>query len=213
MGNFVIQVEGVPSEVNRNTPVETSCSNTYSYDINATNGDDIDITLTGDHKGEYYIINGTNIPFTNSVTGIIFDTSLSLHFYLENSGSSGVFDSTSVSIINNTSIAPDYTIVEERLDDSAKCPSSSSTGYREVNSNENLLEDDNVIEATSSSITLTLPTAVGIEAKQYTIKNTSNGNINLDTNGSETIDGVLIATIIPDQSLTVISNGTNWIII
>jgi len=69
------------------------------------------------------------------------------------------------------------------------------------------------VNCTGTTYTVTLPTAVGISGRQYTIKNSASGNITIDGNGTETIDGSLTAVLIPYTSLTVVSDNANWIII
>jgi hypothetical protein len=63
--------------------------------------------------------------------------------------------------------------------------------------------------------TVTLPTAVGIAGRAYTIKdhggNAASESITIDGNGSETIDGSLTKVINNAYGeYTVVSNGTNW---
>jgi hypothetical protein len=64
----------------------------------------------------------------------------------------------------------------------------------------------------TSTLTLTLPTAIG-NTNTYNIKLTS-GSLTINTTSSQTIDGSLtITTSILNTSFTVISDGTNWQII
>ena len=59
---------------------------------------------------------------------------------------------------------------------------------------------------------ITLPTAVG-NTNMYTIKNTS-GTDTVNTTSSQTIDGsTSIQLLVVNQSIDIISNGTNWLII
>lgn len=60
--------------------------------------------------------------------------------------------------------------------------------------------------------TVTLPTAVG-NTNLYTVKNNHSASVNLATTSSQTVDGVTSPTIRPEQSLQIISNGTNWNIV
>lgn len=65
----------------------------------------------------------------------------------------------------------------------------------------------------SSTITITLPTAVSNQ-NLYTIKNVGTGVVTINTTSSETIDGSLTAPIsLQYQSLTLVSDGANWNII
>jgi len=69
--------------------------------------------------------------------------------------------------------------------------------------------------ATAGATTINLPTAVSNAAK-FTIKKIDGGtnSVTVDSNGTETIDGGLTATLlIPSASITLISNNSNWFII
>ncbi len=76
-----------------------------------------------------------------------------------------------------------------------------------------LTGDEDVVEATANSFTFTLPTAIGISGKRYIIKNSGTGVITVDGDSSETIDGELTQTLNQYDSITIVSNNTNWIII
>lgn len=72
---------------------------------------------------------------------------------------------------------------------------------------------DHVINCTTGTFTVTLPTAVGVSGQEYIIKNTGTGVITVATTSSQTIDGVTTATInVQYESLSVISDGANWIV-
>ncbi len=60
--------------------------------------------------------------------------------------------------------------------------------------------------------TVSLPAASG-NTNRYTIKNTHSANITIDTVGSETIDGTASIEIAPEESVDIISDGTNFRII
>jgi len=76
-----------------------------------------------------------------------------------------------------------------------------------------LTANDYMILCTSGTFTLDLPTAVSVSGKQYEIKNSGTGIITVDALGSETIDGEETINLIQDESITIISNGTDWYII
>lgn len=67
----------------------------------------------------------------------------------------------------------------------------------------------------TSTYTITLPTAVGIAGREYTfVKSGASGTITIDGDGSETINGTTTKTLTTQYDvLTVISNGSNWLII
>ena len=81
--------------------------------------------------------------------------------------------------------------------------------------NYTLLAADNTVlcNAVTAGFTITLPTAVGVTGKQYTIKKTDTtlNVVTVATTSSQTIDGAttnIIAT--PYESITVVSDGSNW---
>lgn len=70
-----------------------------------------------------------------------------------------------------------------------------------------------VVDCTANTFTVTLPTAASIAGREYTIKNSGTGVITIACNGAETIDGATTQTLGQYDSITVVSNNTNWIII
>ncbi len=77
-----------------------------------------------------------------------------------------------------------------------------------------ILTTDEVIECTANTFTVTLPTAVSVASKRYTIKNTGAGTVTVATTSAQTIDGATTASIAQHyQSITVVSNGVNWLLI
>lgn len=72
---------------------------------------------------------------------------------------------------------------------------------------------DQTIDCTANTFTITLPTAVGITGRIYTVKNSGVGSITIDPNGAQTIDSLATATVVSGASITTMSNGANWIII
>ncbi len=81
-----------------------------------------------------------------------------------------------------------------------------------------LTETDNILlgDATSATFTITLPTAVGINGRRYTIKKTDSSInfVTVDGDGSETIDGDTSFDLeLQDEVIEVVSNGNNWAII
>ena len=76
---------------------------------------------------------------------------------------------------------------------------------------------DHVIlcDATSNTVTINLPTAVGIEGRIYNIKAINVDNaVTVDANGTEEIDGSATAiTLALMEVITIQSDGSNWWII
>lgn len=81
-----------------------------------------------------------------------------------------------------------------------------------ISSTYTLLSTDFLVDCTSNSFTVSLPSAVGITGKIYQIKNSGSGIITIDANGSETIDGSLTKTLNQNDVIQITSNGTNWIV-
>jgi len=73
-------------------------------------------------------------------------------------------------------------------------------------------EDDVVI--CNGTFTVSLPSAVDMLGRSFTVKNIGTGTITVDPNDSETIDDGLTAVLrIQYGSITFISDGTEWWII
>lgn len=73
-----------------------------------------------------------------------------------------------------------------------------------------------LVDASGANRTVTLPTAVGIKGRMYVVKkNDTGGNsVTVDADGAETIDGAAtVATSVPYQSFTLISDNSGWAII
>ena len=77
--------------------------------------------------------------------------------------------------------------------------------------------DDVILgDATSGAFSVTLPTAVGVRGRRYTIKKTdSSGNaVTIDGAGSETIDGAATVALGTQYAFrTIVSNGSSWSVI
>jgi len=77
-----------------------------------------------------------------------------------------------------------------------------------------LTASDHVVDATSGTFTLTLPTAIGISGRTYIIKNSGSGTITIATTSSQTIDGASAKTLSTRYSgYQLISDGSNWKIV
>lgn len=86
---------------------------------------------------------------------------------------------------------------------------------RTITGNTTLGPTDEVVfgDASGGAFTLTLPTAVSITGKRYTLKksDTSVNIVTIDPNGTETVEGFLTLGLNnPGASLTIISDGSNW---
>ena len=92
--------------------------------------------------------------------------------------------------------------------------SSLTLAYTAVTSAYSVQLTDFVIDCTSGTFTVLLPTAVGISGKQFAIKNSDSGSITVDGNGSETIDGALTFVLsTKGEAIWIVSDGANWKVI
>lgn len=85
--------------------------------------------------------------------------------------------------------------------------------YRALTALDTLTDDDYQIECTANSFTVTLPTAVGRDGRQFSIKNSGTGAITIDGDGTETIDDELTQTIDQWDNIVIASNNVGWRII
>jgi hypothetical protein len=71
---------------------------------------------------------------------------------------------------------------------------------------------DYLLDFTTGTFTATLPTATGCQGKTYVFKNSGTGIITIATTSSQTIDGVTTSILATQYAtITVVSNGANWI--
>lgn len=88
--------------------------------------------------------------------------------------------------------------------------------YRARTSAWTIVASDYLIDCTSGTFAITLPSAaatnIGV-GKTYVIKNSGTGVITANTTSSQTIDGVTSIALNQYEALTVMSNGANWIIV
>jgi hypothetical protein len=86
--------------------------------------------------------------------------------------------------------------------------------YSAKTANYTITNADYAINCTANSFTVTLPTAAGIAGRVYVIKNTGTATtITVSTTGGQTIDGSATQSLTTPLALTVMSNGTNWIVL
>ena len=73
-------------------------------------------------------------------------------------------------------------------------------------------EEDYLIDVTGNTVTVTLPTAVGVNGQNYVIKNRGTGVVTVATTSSQTIDGSNSKSLNNNDGIEIISDGSNWII-
>lgn len=90
-----------------------------------------------------------------------------------------------------------------------------SVAYSAKTAGYTLTDTDHVIEVTSGTHTQTLPSAVGITGRKYTITNSGTGVVTVATTSSQTFVNVTATpttlTLNQFQCVTVVSNGSNWL--
>ncbi len=95
--------------------------------------------------------------------------------------------------------------------------SSASSAYATKTTNYTITSSDDIIagDASGGAITITLPTAVGIAGRLFTVKriNSGSNNVTVATTSSQTIDGDTTQVLVLQYtSIDVVSDGSNWII-
>lgn len=90
----------------------------------------------------------------------------------------------------------------------------SEVPYQPINSNYTVQELNRaaVINALTGAVTIDLPMASSMSPGFYTlVRNSATGNVVIEPNGSELIDGSSNKTLAPDESLILICTGLAWI--
>jgi len=83
----------------------------------------------------------------------------------------------------------------------------------EVSSSYTVDVDDYLIDVTGNTVTVTLPTSIDINGKIYVVKNSGSGVVTVSTTSSQTIDGSNSKTLNNNDSIQIISDGSNWNIV
>lgn len=88
------------------------------------------------------------------------------------------------------------------------------TAFSAKSSAYTLTAADDIVSVTGTT-TITLPTAVGIAGRKYTVKNIDAATtVSISANGAETIDGAPTKLLaLQYQYLTILSDGANWLIV
>jgi hypothetical protein len=127
MADFIITIGGQNFYVEPKETVHTECASIFTWKVDATEGDDIDIAITGFHENEFYLVGSTETSFTDSVTGLTFSADgLIISFSIQNSGNPGVFNSATLTVTNNT-LPGVYVDTVTRENDTTRCSSGDLT--------------------------------------------------------------------------------------
>lgn len=167
------------------------------------------IIVTGDSLGSFagFGYDGTNFIESGSIiiqsSGTVSTGIVPGKMLLTTANSAGA-NTTAITINSDQTSIFANTITEPSV----------KVGYVGKTANYTLLTTDYLVECTSGTFTLTLPTAVGVTGQKYILKNSGTGFITINTTSAQTIDGQASGAIIFGQfvSYTVYSNNSNWII-
>ncbi|MGI8406392.1 MAG: beta strand repeat-containing protein [Thermomicrobiales bacterium] len=174
--------------------------------------------IDGTGAGEAQLFLGTSATLSNETVGA------SLYADRTNTGGAGSTDLL-LKNSNGSTLNTNVTIKHDGKVGIGKTPASLldvngaiSTSLATKTGAYTLTTTNSVIlaDATSGGFTLTLPTAVGIDGRQYTIKriNSAANNVTLGTTSSQTIDGSTTKVLTSQyQQIVVVSDGSNWQIV
>jgi hypothetical protein len=123
--------------------------------------------------------------------------------------STNILDDTIVNADINASAA----IAGTKLADGAITPIKTSGGYVAKTALYTATNDDRVIDCTTGTYTITLPTAASQTGRTFIIRNSGTGTITIGRTGAETISGATSQTLAGYGYLQVVSNGTNWLVL
>lgn len=88
-----------------------------------------------------------------------------------------------------------------------------SVPYRGVSGTYSVQMSDGVVNCTSGTFTVTLPTAVGCAGQWFAVKNSGAGVITVAGSGGQTIDGAASVALAATNVARVVSDGANWIVV
>ena len=181
-----------------NTYTDTASSNLVDY-INQEIAD-VSVDLQG--VTDNGATSNNTITLTNAGTGLIID---------------GITLFNSFPITPSSAPTTDYQVANKKyVDDNAGSGESITTKSADYT----VLDDDGftviLFDCTAAARVCTLPTASANTDRKMTLKaiNNTTYNLTIDGEGAETIDGsATYVTTTPNQSITVVCDGTSWYII
>lgn len=181
-----------------------TCAGTATFNgaVNLGNGSADDLTFTGSIA--------SNVPIKTNATYSIGSADIGLQYCYF-----GVSSTITTRVAAGAPAADINVVLPSRAGTLEVVPSiaSSKTTTYPITATDDFIP----INASASSFTVTLPTAVGASGKMYTLKSTHAQAafvITVATTSSQTIDGATTTTINTQyEVLTVISDGANWHIV
>ena len=107
---------------------------------------------------------------------------------------------------------PDQTWLELATGTTVITTGSTYPTIREISTSQTALANDETLVCLAG-LTLTIPSAVGIDGKTYYIKSRTSGTITINSTGGQTFDDDLTLTInVKNTSITIQSDGHDWIL-
>lgn len=164
----------------------------------------------------FSVPNGNAITFSGGASfGMRYQTNAGL--YITNVSNSNAFPSSMLVVANGgasiganvAAPANGFVVAGESIFTSTR------TAYTATAVDLTLSASHSVVSLTTTGLTITLPTAVGITGRTYTIINESSGSNTIATTSTQLIGNFTTATtytLLSDGSVTLVSNGTKWVI-
>lgn len=226
-GNIDITVSGGGGATNL-----TYTASPTNGTVNSDTGTDAIIPLAdGTNAGLLSPSEKTKIANAPTGTGLVYYTdgvaamivNISSSRYVKTDGSSGNFNTDvrnnavkASALVANTA-APvnndNATMIAEKLL-SVYNNVQTLTSYVSKTASYTISDTDMVVDLTANTATFTLPTAIGIAGRRYTVKNSGTGVLTVNTTSSQTIDGAASMSFNTQYAgMTVVSDGANWKII
>lgn len=145
---------------------------------------------------------------TKARIGNIFNSARQSVIYIQNddNGNQELRTATSVDTFSAIDNSSNITLRTNAI-------SGNRVGYAQKTSTYTITAADYIIDCTSGTFTVYLPTASGISGREYIIKNSGAGVITLDGDGSEQIDGATTQTLSAGDAMKVLSTDGGWIIL
>lgn len=85
--------------------------------------------------------------------------------------------------------------------------------YNAISANTTLDGSYDIVDCTANTFTVTLPTAASLAGISFTIKNSGAGVVTVDGDGAETVEDLATWDLNAGDSIVVVSDGTNWVIV
>jgi len=165
--------------------------------------------------GNYVTISGTGVPSGYGTTTFSGQTSINV---VHNFGIKPL-----VQVLISNSVTIPYTITHNTDNDFTVTFTSSQSGtiiasagspplsnITTTATDYTVTNNDNIVEVTAFNKTVTLPTAVGITGKTFSIANKSTGDIFVVGTGGQTIFSEVSQTVPTQSTMVVYSDGTNY---